>query len=189
MTIRFIRSAFALAISVWLVAPAPAQEPMRMLGKHEHGHGTLNIAIEGDKVLIELRAPGDDIVGFEHVARTAEDKAALAKAQATLKAPLALFALPSDAACRVDKANVTLAAEGEDEPGKAGHKAHGGHTEFHADYALTCAHPERIDRLAFPFFTAFPHSRELDVTVLTEQGQTSYEVERSTPAVTLKRAP
>ena len=51
----------------------------RELGAHEHGHLVLNIAIEGDRIEMELMAPGVDIVGFEHAAETDEHKAKLLK--------------------------------------------------------------------------------------------------------------
>ena len=166
-----------------------------MLGKHEHGHGTLNIAIEGNKIVIELHAPGDDIVGFEHPASTAEDKATLANALATLKAPLSLFFLPNQAVCRVDRATVAQVAGSEREHEKESHekhenheehKEHEGHSEFHAEYTLTCAQPQAIRRIAFPFFSQFPRSHELDVTLLTAGGQTAYEVKRDTPAIEIR---
>jgi hypothetical protein len=86
-------------------------ETRRELGAHQHGRGTLNMAMEGNRLLIELHAPGADIVGFEHQARTDEDKAAIEKAKATLGEPLALFTIPPAAACRVEAAKVALVAE------------------------------------------------------------------------------
>ena len=49
----------------------------REAGAHAHGHGKVNIAIEGQRLSIELEAPGADIVGFEHEAKTAAEKAAV----------------------------------------------------------------------------------------------------------------
>ena len=64
-----------------LISSAVTAEETRQLGAHEHGHGTLNIAIEGTTVSMELEVPGSDIVGFEHVAATPEQKAAYASAK------------------------------------------------------------------------------------------------------------
>jgi hypothetical protein len=178
---------------VAVASAAIAQEQMRAHGAHEHGHGKLNMAIDGNRVLIELHVPGADIVGFEHTARTREDRAAVEKAMRLLKAPLALFTMPADAACRIDKAHVSLVggdANGHaDRPARQGEDGKEGHTEFQAEYALTCDRPDRIHHIAFPYFQLFAGSRELDVTVIDDRGQKRYEVERDAPAIRLERAP
>jgi len=184
------QSVFFIAIILIMASTAGAQEAVRMRGTHQHGHGTVNLAIEGNTVLIELHAPGADIVGFEHPARTEDDRKAVEQARTMLHDPLALFAMPSAAGCRVEKTTVAMA-------GDAGHGQHeqehaqagqDGHMEFHAEYALHCDRPAAIQRLDFPFFRLFPRSRELAVTVITDRGQMTYEVGRDTPAVALQPA-
>lgn len=184
------KSVLFLAIILILASTAGAQEAVRMRGTHEHGHGTLNLAIEGDTVLIELHAPGADILGFEHPARTEDDRKAVEKARTMLHDPLALFAMPAAAGCRVEEVTVALAGDAghgqyEQEHVQAGQD---GHMEFHAEYALHCDRPTAVQRLGFPFFTLFPRSRELAVTIITDRGQTTFEVERDTPALELKPA-
>ena len=78
---------------------APAHAQQRQAGAHEHGRGTLNIALEGSRLSMELEAPGADIVGFEHKAKTQKQKAAVEKAKKQLAAPQALFELPAAAGC------------------------------------------------------------------------------------------
>ena len=92
--------AFAVAGTT---GPAAAQQ--RELGAHEHGRGTLNIALEGSRLTMELEAPGVDIVGFEHKAKSAKDKAVVANAKKQLAKPLALFKLPAAAGCVVKQAD------------------------------------------------------------------------------------
>ncbi len=97
--------AFAVAGST---GPAAAQQ--RELGAHEHGKGTLNIALEGSRLTMELEAPGVDIVGFEHKAKSAKDKAVVANAKKQLAKPLALFKLPAAAGCVVKQAKANQQA-------------------------------------------------------------------------------
>ena len=40
---------------------------------HEHGVGTLSIAVEGNDVEIEMVVPGADVVGFEHPPSSDDD--------------------------------------------------------------------------------------------------------------------
>ena len=73
------------SVAILIALPALAEQAEhRQLGPHVHGQGTLDIAIEGKKIEMELVAPGMDIVGFEHVASTDEQKAAVEKAKAKL---------------------------------------------------------------------------------------------------------
>lgn len=65
----------------------------------------------------------------------------------------------------------------------------GGHTEFHAHYALTCANPDAIDAIdaiAFPYFATFANAETLKVQVITAQGAAAYDVTRDAPNLALK---
>jgi hypothetical protein len=165
-------------------------EERRELGAHEHGHSTLNIAIEGTSVAMELIAPGVDIVGFEHQAESARDKAALEAAEAKLADPLNLFVMPADAECTVQAA--TVAIEGEEhaheqtshDSGEE-HAAEAEHNEFHAEYQLACAAADALGTIRFGYFEAFPNAMEVEVNVITEKGQSSFEVERDAPTLNL----
>ena len=199
-------SRLALAtLAVLAAVPAVrAEDAHRELGAHVHGTGALNIAIEGAQVSMELHVPGADIVGFEHAADSAEDKAALAAAIALLKRPLELFVLPAAAGCTVTEAAAGLvtedhdhgteghtdadhAAEGhaEDDHGDGDHAGETAHAEFDADYVLTCGEPAALDRIDFAYFTAFPNARELDIQLITAKGAGSAEVTREAPALDL----
>lgn len=116
------------AIAALAALPAAALAESRELGAHEHGHGALNIAFEGGVVAMELEVPGADIVGFEHPAENAEDRAAIDGAIAALAKPLDLFLIPAEAGCAVTAAEVALVTEGEDD-----HDEH--HDEKHDDHA------------------------------------------------------
>lgn len=189
------------------LTPALAEGEKRELGAHEHGHSALNIAIEGDRIEMELIAPGADIVGFEHAAESEEDKMALEQAEATLDNPLSLFAFSSDAGCAVESTSVEVEGEehhdehmdeahaeeeqhedGEHAEVKPGdHEGEASHNEFHAAYALTCSAPDALDGIDFAaFFDSFAGAEEIDVTVISEKGQSSYEVERDAATVDLQ---
>ena len=119
-------------------------EGSRGLGAHEHGHSTLNIAIEGERVLMELDAPGMDIVGFEHAATSDADQAAIARAEETLADPMKLFVMPAAARCTVETADVALAGDRRDDHADEAEHAEDeseGHTEFHAEYTLGTREP------------------------------------------------
>ncbi len=187
-----MRKHFIIAAALAASLPAIAAEEHRELGPHEHGHGKLNIAIEGNRVSMELEVPGADIVGFEHEASTPEQKAAVEKAKATLGNALAVFKLPAAAGCKLAEAQVAVkaedehAAEGQKAEAKPGGAKEGeGHSEFHVTYAIDCASPAKLTAIEFKYFDLFANAQELDVNLVTPKGQTSYEVTRGAPKLEL----
>jgi len=96
-----------------LVATTVHAEEKREADAHEHGHGTFNMAIEGETVVIELETPSFDILGFEYAASSDAEKAAVDKAQEALSSPAALFGLPKDAGCSVTEAEIEFGADEE----------------------------------------------------------------------------
>lgn len=180
--------AIVLIAAATLGAAASADEPRRELKAHEHGRASLKIAMEGDRVLLDLASPGANIVGFEHEAETAEQRAAVAAATARLEEPLSLFVLPAEAGCRVEAANVEIVTEDEEEHDDAHGHGHGHehadepqHNEYRAVYALACADPAALRSIGFAFFDTFPLTEQIDVTVTGPAGQSAYRVERTAP--------
>ncbi|WP_315901603.1 zinc uptake protein ZrgA [Salipiger bermudensis] len=203
-TLRITAIAALLATPLF---PALAQE-QRALGAHEHGVGTLDIAIEGGRIEIALRAPGADIVGFEHAAASEADRAAVTAALAKLEDPLQLFALPEAAGCSVVSAHAELESdafehedehdedhghENEDAHDDHGHDDHAeehddhiaGHSEFHAEYALDCTAPAALSQIGFGYFEAFPNALELELQLLSDQGAQAIEITREAPVLDL----
>lgn len=182
----------SLLIAVFAASPLLAQET-RHLEAHEHGVGQLDIAFEGDQIAIELHAPGADIVGFEYAAESAEDRAAIDEAVAILARPLDLFIMPKAAACSVVQASASLDSEDEHEEEDVGEvheehedEDHAGHTEFHAEYLLTCANPTALTKITFAYFDSFPNALELEVQAISDAGSTAYEIMRDAPVLDLR---
>ena len=86
--------------------------------------------------------------------------------------------------------------EGHDHDDHAAHKDEGhdhddhvkeaAHTEFHAEYLLTCANPEQANMITFGYFEAFPNALELEVQVISDRGASAFEVERAVPTLDLR---
>jgi hypothetical protein len=195
-----MRRVTAVAATILVLASAEgAAETVRQLDPHQHGHGTLNLAIEGQTVQMELEVPGVDIVGFEHKAETAEDGAKMEAAEKTLAQPLALFTLPDEAGCKITAAKVFSvgATESDHDAREDDHQDHtegleheaeqeGEHSEFHGEYALLCSNVAAITAISFPYFEVFPNSAELAVTLITEKGQKAFEVNREHAVIDLR---
>ena len=198
---------YALPVLFAAFALPVVAESTRQLDSHEHGVGELNIAVDGTTVAMEFHAPGADIVGFEYEAKSDADRAAIDAALAKLGKPLELFAFADGAGCAVVKASAALEEEDghdghedhddhKDDHDHEGHKAEdhddhdehdkeAGHTEFHAEYELTCSSLSAGASMTFPYFAAFENARELEVQVVTGSGAQAFEVERDAPTLDL----
>ncbi len=199
MQINRIAALAALALAATAPALARAEEH-RELGPHVHGHGNLNVAVEDQRVSMELEVPGMDIVGFEHDATTEDQKAAMEKAKAQLAQPLSVFKLPAAAGCTVADAKVAVEAEhhhdgdadedhDHDHDKAAGedhdHDEHEGHKEFHVTYALDCTKPASITAIDFDYFKLFAGAHDLTVNIVTAKAQNTYNVTRDAPSLDL----
>jgi len=234
-----MKYAFSL-IALTAAFPALAEET-RQLDVHEHGVGTLDIAVDGTTVAMLFEAPGADIVGFEYEAKSDTDLAAIDLAIAKLGAPLDLFVMPDAAGCTVVEALAELESEdahddhSEEEHDDHAHEEHGdddhadekhadddhaheehgdddhadekhadddhaheehgdddhadeaGHTEFHAQYTLSCAQPDALTKIDFAYFDAFPNAQEVEVQIITASGAQAFEVTQDAPVLDLKQ--
>ncbi len=163
-------------LTLWLPLVSPASgSSERQLDSHEHGVSTLKMAQEGKKISLELEAPGDDIVGFEHKPKNDAEKAAVEGALAKLRKPETLFVMPSAAGCSL------AASDAEFETSKD-------HAGFHVTWSLICETVAQASSMQIGFFDAFPDAKEVEVEAVGSAGQMSAEVEKGTKSVDLSSA-
>ena len=80
---------------------------------------------------------------------------------------------------------------GHDDHGEDAHEEHAeeaGHTEFRAEYLLTCAEPDALEQIEFAYFEVFPNALEVEVQVITASGANAFEATRTNPVLSLKGA-
>lgn len=171
------RMAWGLIVTGALGMQAAQAEEHRQLGAHVHGHGALNIAVDGTGVSMFLDVPGMDVLGFEHAPASDAERAAKNEAEAKLAKPLELFGLPAAAGCKVSTAKVEI------EGGNGPEHDHDGHLDYNAAYELECASPGEITEIAFGYFAAFKGAQGLTVTLVASNLQKTYEVSRDKPAL------
>ena len=124
----------ALVIGLSLSTSAIAQE-YRQHDAHVHGQVEFNIAQDGKDLLIEITAPGADVVGFEHPPENAEQRQVLENAVAKLEDANSLFTINPQAKCDVTEALVNHTLDDEhEEHGDHGHEGHGHDEHAHDDH-------------------------------------------------------
>lgn len=145
-----------------------AHEEHRQHGAHEHGKIEFHLAQEGDELLMELHAPGYDLMGFESQPKTDEQKAAFARAKMLLNQPEKLFSIDKSAKCVLEKKEVTSSLDEH----KHDHDAHkeGSHSEFHAEYHFECSALAKLHHIDYHWFKLFPATQSISVSSLTDAG-------------------
>lgn len=116
----------AIPMLVSSVAFAASGSGHREHGAHEHGYGTLDVVVEGEALVIELRVPAVNVVGFEHAPRSDAEREAVRQALARFRDPAAVFVLPPDTECEPERVEADLLS--------MHHGEHPEHDEDHEDH-------------------------------------------------------
>ena len=162
---------------------------------HEHGVGSISFAVEGNDVEIELTIPGSDVVGFEHLPSTADERQAVIMGVRSLRNIKGIVTLPSEAKCRAEDVEVTsgLLENQKDDHGHSDKHKHEEkkednnkevHSEFIAHYHFHCEYPKLMNSVQLGFFKAFPSAHELDAKWITPKGQGASELTPNSPNLT-----
>ncbi|MGB3596552.1 MAG: DUF2796 domain-containing protein, partial [Pseudomonas neustonica] len=175
----------SLALPLSVYALADGHKEHSSLDAHEHGVASLNIAIDGTQVSLELDSPAANLVGFEHAASQPEDIAKVAAVQAQLRDASQLFQLPAAAGCSQTSVDLDspLFADNEHEHEHEDHEEkheheheeaahdheehHHEHADIEASYSFTCAQPEALISLQLPLFKVYPGLQRLNVQAIT----------------------
>ena len=173
------------------ISPVFSYAEHRHHESHEHGAGTMNIALDGELLTIELEIPGNDIVGFEHAAKSDSDKAKVDSALKILNETTKIFSfVPADSCSLKGTPKIAFVAEAEDDDSHGHHGMHHGddddpadHTELKAEYLFSC---KSVVGVTFQGFSQFPSIKELDAQVAFGNVQVSYELSPKEPTAFLE---
>lgn len=156
---------------------AHAHEEHASLDAHEHGVASLNVALDGQTLEIQLQSPAMNLVGFEHEAKSDADKAKVAAARQHLEQPQALFALPIEAKCALQDSELDSPLFGGHAHDEHEHADEHGHSDIDASYRFACANAEALQTLELgSFFGTFPGTEKLDVQLIGPSGQQGAEL-------------
>ncbi|MDR0465807.1 MAG: DUF2796 domain-containing protein [Deltaproteobacteria bacterium] len=178
------KKAFFLHAPLWaiLVLISPA-------GAHEHGAARMNVAADGDQVSISLESPLENLLPFEHVPTTPEQRKQVADMARRMHGAETLFQLTPAAQCRLEKVRLAsekldpalldphgapeaVQADGEKDPSgkgkKAGKEEHG---DLDADFLFMCAKAEKLAGVEVLLFAEWPGLKKIEVQAVTPKGQ------------------
>ncbi len=199
------RQLFTLSIALPLSLNALAHEhdEHTSLDAHEHGVASLNLAIEGARVQLELDSPAMNLLGFEHAANAPEDIAKVKAVQAQLQQADQLFRFPAAAGCSLASADLDSPLfdahqeaehEHDDHDHDAAHDEHDedhehehehSHADIEASYTFNCAQPDKLTHMELPLFAVYPGLERLNLQGITPKGQMGAELTRKRATVQL----
>ncbi|EGS6500192.1 DUF2796 domain-containing protein [Vibrio parahaemolyticus] len=206
------KQVLAIVIGLSLSTVATAEE-YRQHSAHVHGHVEFNIAQDGSDLLLEITAPGADVVGFEHAPENAEQEKTLQHAVATLEDSNALFAINPQAQCEIEEVHVehTLGGQHEEHEhhdheghdhdehahhdhdkhehdGHEGHdhSEHSDHGEFTVQYRFHCAQVGELSRIQTDWFNQFPSTESVNVNLFTDTTQSATSLTKSNTQIAIK---
>jgi hypothetical protein len=181
------RAGLAVLLSAWGMQ-AHAEE-FEQHHAHEHGKVTLNAALDGPTLSVELDAPAVNVVGFEHAPRTRSEKAAVEQAAQFIKGGRSLLGFPPAAGCHLAQTDYTEPhweapashADAQDDVAHSGEE----HADYEARFTYHCDHPESLG-----WFEPWLLAKLLQVTVtrinlITPSGQRSESVTNARARVSL----
>lgn len=206
------KQVLAIVIGLSLSTVATAEE-YRQHSAHVHGHVEFNIAQDGSDLLLEITAPGADVIGFEHAPENAEQEKTLQHAVATLEDSNALFAINPQAQCEIEEVHVehTLGGQHEEHEhhdheghdhdehahhdhdkhehdGHEGHdhSEHSDHGEFTVQYRFHCAQVSELSRIQTDWFNQFPSTESVNVNLFTDTTQSATSLTKSNTQIAIK---
>ncbi len=189
----FLGVAFA-AVSL----PSAADHHFRQHDAHQHGVVTWHVAQSDDELLVEISAPGSDVVGFEHPPKNAAQEKQITDALALFAKPADLLIFNPEADCHMGEQKVSQslgkldshegydpqdvhkdqdhAKHGSDEHEDHDHHDHAAHDEkashgeFSVQYTFHCESPNKLVYFQTAWFTQFNITKEIKVEVITDKG-------------------
>ncbi|EGQ8177079.1 TPA: DUF2796 domain-containing protein [Vibrio parahaemolyticus] len=204
------KQVLAIVIGLSLSTVATAEE-YRQHSAHVHGHVEFNIAQDGSDLLLEITAPGADVVGFEHAPENAEQEKTLQHAVATLEDSNALFAINPQAQCEIEEVHVEHSLGGQheehehqdheghdhdehahhDHDGHDGHDGHdhsehSDHGEFTVQYRFHCAQVGELSHIQTDWFNQFPSTESVNVNLFTDTTQSATSLTKSNTQIAIK---
>ena len=203
-----MRRPLAFTLAALFAAPLAAQQ------QHAHVHGLAHadIAVDGGKVEITVRATAYDLVGFERAARDEAEVAAINAARALMLDHARLWRFNVAAGCVAEAPVLEVpAATGSghgghdhDDHGHDGHghghddhahghdghsHDHGGHVDWLARYRFDCARPDALRAIDVALFEAVPALQTLKIQLIDGAGARALELTPAQARIALGSAP
>jgi hypothetical protein len=157
------------------------------LEAHVHGKASINLVLDDQSLFIEFESPAYNLVGFEHEPKDQIQQKEVQDTLSLLSKPRKVFGFSAQAGCLVGSVSVTTTMAGvgkntvgyEEEHHEEEHHDHSdgdstnkeSHSEFKANYLMTCSEPEKLRTIEFKLFKEFLGLKSVQVQWINGEGQ------------------
>ena len=152
------------------------------LEAHVHGEASLNLVLDDQSLFIEFESPVYNLVGFEHEPKDQIQQREVQDTLSLLSRPIKVFGFSAQAGCLVESVSVTTTMAGVDKNTVGYEEEHHdhsdgdstnkeSHSEFKANYLMTCSEPEKLRTVEFKLFKEFLGLKSVQVQWINREGQ------------------
>lgn len=150
---------------------------------HQHGYANLQLVVDGTVLSVMLTAPGNSLLGFEHIPSTEEERHQVEETTQWLQHTALINA--DNAGCTVTSVEVE-SGFGSEPDAHSGHDEHdehegGDHREFNVSQEIRCASLPDDGYWQSPLTGRFQHLHQLRVEWLSREGQGSARLSGAAP--------
>ena len=165
-----------------LVVLAIAGSPLVRAGVHEHGVIKLDVAMDGSLLTLQLEAPLDSLLGFEHRPRTEAQRQAADAVLKRFNDGASLFQPSAAASCTFRKSTIDANALQPNPEAKPGE-----HADLGAIFEFQCAQPDKLRDIDVALFDAFKRIQRINAQVIGPKGQAQRILKRPDRLLKLSR--
>lgn len=161
-----------LLLTLFVFAQTPKH---REHSAHAHGSGKLGIAFDNNKGSVDFHIPAESIIGFEHTAKKEKDKKTKADQLSLLENKISeMLVFEKSLNCQISKEKVEVSSEGE-------------HSDVQANFNIICEKSPKGTSVVFNFQKYFKKIKDLDVQILVDDLQKSFEANKTGSSILLKK--
>lgn len=172
-------------VAAALLAACSAGTPLaaQPLGSHQHGVVQLDIAVDANRITVQLSSPLDNLLGFERAPRNDAERRRVASMLTVLRG--APFVIDPAGACRPGAVQLNSAALQLGQPDPAEQQA--GHADIDASFEFECSAAARAGFVDTTLFERFAGIQRIDVQLATPRGQRKLTLARPAQRIVLPR--
>jgi len=180
---RVVICCVVFASTLWFFTSADGQ--IRRADAHQHSQSSAQLAVErSGQLSLVIRAPGANLVGFEHPPRNESQRSTLQRARLHLE-KADWLRLPDSAGCT---SSVNLSLPGFDDAENHGHghdHAHQ-HAEFRIEVSVSCQPSEVPEWIELRLFDDWPDNKVIVVDAISATGQWRERLTAEQPRLVLQ---
>jgi hypothetical protein len=176
------RAAFATAVAALATYSAGTWAHGKA---HQHGVATMDVALVGQQLSIELETPLDNLLGFERAVRNPAEQARVDAMARTLRTGDTLFKTDAAARCRPTGVELHAPVVGLKAGNQAATPAEAGHADLVATFTFQCEAPAELRQIDVGLFTAFKGFKKIDVQSTRDGRQGKRSLTPASPRLAL----